>query len=280
MRSRVIWRRSATAIGAYVGGGARVPDDRRRDARARARRATRASPRSSRPRAFFQQMFDLTAEEALVKYGFRYTESGRYGRLRRLFELALGVQAGRAGCSRRSRSVALAPFAKNFWGAGGVRRADADRRRDLDRPGARERRRRRDHPARPLRRPRRSSSPSRWGCAWSGSRSAASYGVIGARRRDGGRPGGRDRRRSPPSGSIAFRRFPRAAVRAARRGPSRDRRASSSPRRSPRRSTRRAATLGTSLVPSVAPIVQAGVLPQRPGAGDRASRRSRARHGS
>ena len=68
---------------------------------------------------FFQVLLDLTIEEALVKYGFRYTESGSWGRLRRLFQVALafkltgGVLAGLA-------IVALAPFAQEVWGAGGV----------------------------------------------------------------------------------------------------------------------------------------------------------------
>ena len=68
---------------------------------------------------FFQQLLDLTIEEALVKYGFRYTESGNYGRLRRLFRVALafkllgGIVAGLA-------LIALAPFARDLWGAGGV----------------------------------------------------------------------------------------------------------------------------------------------------------------
>src|SRR3989442_2365971 len=51
---------------------------------------------------FFQTLLDLTIEEALVKYGFRFQERGDWGRLRRLFgralqlKLAGGVLAG--GC--------------------------------------------------------------------------------------------------------------------------------------------------------------------------------------
>ena len=35
--------------------------------------------------ALFQLFLDLTSEEALVKYGFRYAERGDWGRFRRLF---------------------------------------------------------------------------------------------------------------------------------------------------------------------------------------------------
>jgi O-antigen/teichoic acid export membrane protein len=38
---------------------------------------------------FMQSLFDLTVEEALVKYGFRYATRGDWGRLGRLFAIAL-----------------------------------------------------------------------------------------------------------------------------------------------------------------------------------------------
>jgi len=38
---------------------------------------------------FLQSLFDLTVEEALVKYGFRYSTRGDWGRFRRLFSSAL-----------------------------------------------------------------------------------------------------------------------------------------------------------------------------------------------
>jgi O-antigen/teichoic acid export membrane protein len=64
-------------------------------------------------------MFDLTAEESLVKYGFRYSESGRYSRLRRLFGLALGFKLA-GGLIAGGLLIALAPYAKSFWHSGGV----------------------------------------------------------------------------------------------------------------------------------------------------------------
>jgi PST family polysaccharide transporter len=44
----------------------------------------------------FQMLVDLTSEEALVKYGFRYAEREDWGRFRRLFELALGLKSASA----------------------------------------------------------------------------------------------------------------------------------------------------------------------------------------
>ena len=51
---------------------------------------------------FFQSFFDLTVEEALVKYGFRYATREDWGRLRRLFSSAFrfklaGSVVGAAG---------------------------------------------------------------------------------------------------------------------------------------------------------------------------------------
>ena len=42
---------------------------------------------------FFQTLLDLTAEEALVKYGFDYSTAEDWGRLRRLFRAALVIKA-------------------------------------------------------------------------------------------------------------------------------------------------------------------------------------------
>src|SRR5881397_1125951 len=38
---------------------------------------------------FFQVLLDLTVEESLTKYGFRYVASEDWGRLRRLFRVTL-----------------------------------------------------------------------------------------------------------------------------------------------------------------------------------------------
>ena len=46
--------------------------------------------------ALFQLLLDLTSEEALVKYGFRYVEAQDWGRFRRLFELAFALKSASA----------------------------------------------------------------------------------------------------------------------------------------------------------------------------------------
>ena len=46
--------------------------------------------------ALFQLLLDLTSEEALVKYGFRYVEAEDSGRFRRLFELAFALKSASA----------------------------------------------------------------------------------------------------------------------------------------------------------------------------------------
>jgi O-antigen/teichoic acid export membrane protein len=42
---------------------------------------------------FFRSLFDLTAEEALVKYGFRYSTRADWGRLRRLYQAGFAFKA-------------------------------------------------------------------------------------------------------------------------------------------------------------------------------------------
>lgn len=116
-RPRVIWRRSATAIGAYL-------------AAALGFLTTVVATRELGPSyakfaaviaasVFFQQLLDLTIEESLVKYGFRYVEGKRWGRLRRLFALALTFKVI-GGLLAGMMLIALSPFAGRLWGSGGV----------------------------------------------------------------------------------------------------------------------------------------------------------------
>ena len=68
---------------------------------------------------FFQILLDLTVEESLTKYGFRYVTTGDWGRLRRLFrQLLLLKLAG--GVLATAILLALAPFADDLFGAEGV----------------------------------------------------------------------------------------------------------------------------------------------------------------
>jgi O-antigen/teichoic acid export membrane protein len=64
---------------------------------------------------FFQTLLDLTAEEALVKYGFDYSAAEDWGRLRRLFEAALAIKAA-GGLLAGIVLVVLAPYADQIFG--------------------------------------------------------------------------------------------------------------------------------------------------------------------
>jgi O-antigen/teichoic acid export membrane protein len=68
---------------------------------------------------FFQTLLDLTAEEALVKYGFDYSTAGDWGRLRRLFKAALGLKIA-GGILAAVVLVALAPFADEIFNGHGL----------------------------------------------------------------------------------------------------------------------------------------------------------------
>ena len=118
MRSRVIWRRSATAIGTYVAAGlgffTTVVATRELGVHDYARFAAVIAATG-----FFQLLLDLTIEEALVKFGFRDVEARRWGRLRRLFEVAVGFKLV-GGMLAALAVCALAPFADDIWGSGGV----------------------------------------------------------------------------------------------------------------------------------------------------------------
>jgi O-antigen/teichoic acid export membrane protein len=118
MGSRLFWRRSATAVGLYTSTllgilgtvvAARVFSLVEFGLYATVMVAT----------GFFQSLLDLTVEESLTKYGFRYATAEDWGKLRRLFRRALqlklagGVLAGLA-------LLALAPAADWIFGAEGL----------------------------------------------------------------------------------------------------------------------------------------------------------------
>ena len=118
MASRLVWRRSATALGIYASTALGVlgtlvaanvlgPTDFGRLAVVLA------------TTALFQLLLDLTSEEALVKYGFRYSERADWGRFRRLFALALAFKTGGAVLAGLA-VLALAPLADDLFGAGGL----------------------------------------------------------------------------------------------------------------------------------------------------------------
>ncbi len=118
MRSRIIWRRSATAIGTYAAAGlgflTTVVATRELGIHDYAKFAAVIAATT-----FFQTLLDLTIEEALVKFGFRYIEAKRWGRLRRLFEVAVGFKLT-GGLLAAVAVCVLAPFSTEIWGTGGV----------------------------------------------------------------------------------------------------------------------------------------------------------------
>jgi O-antigen/teichoic acid export membrane protein len=63
---------------------------------------------------FFQLLLDLTIDEALIKYGFRYTATEDWGRFRRLFHIALGVKVT-GGALGMAILLVLAPLSSLLW---------------------------------------------------------------------------------------------------------------------------------------------------------------------
>src|SRR3990170_7898830 len=71
---------------------------------------------------FFQVLLDLTVEESLTKYGFRYVAAEDWGGLRRLFRQMLLLKV-LGGAIATVILIALAPFADELFGAEGVQEA-------------------------------------------------------------------------------------------------------------------------------------------------------------
>jgi O-antigen/teichoic acid export membrane protein len=119
MRLPLLWRRSATAAGTYLSVlfgflgtlvAARVLGPHDFGLFALVVAAT----------SFFQTLLDLTAEEALVKYGYRYVTAEDWGRLRRLFSRALEVKV--LGGALAGIAIAIAAFfADSLFGAEGLK---------------------------------------------------------------------------------------------------------------------------------------------------------------
>jgi O-antigen/teichoic acid export membrane protein len=112
MRSRLFWRRSAAAAGTYasaaLGFGATVVALHVFSTETFGRYALVLAAT-----AFVQSLLDLTVEEALVKFGFRYTTRADWGRLRRLFESAIAFKFV-GGLLATGLLLALAPAANTL----------------------------------------------------------------------------------------------------------------------------------------------------------------------
>jgi O-antigen/teichoic acid export membrane protein len=118
MRSRLFWRRAAAAAGTYasaaLGFGATVVALHVFSTETFGEYALVLAMT-----AFVQSLLDLTVEEALVKFGFRYTTREEWGRLRRLFESAVAFKLT-GGVLATLLLVAIAPFADTLLNKNGL----------------------------------------------------------------------------------------------------------------------------------------------------------------
>ena len=115
MASRVFWRRSATAAWVYasvaVGIVGTVVATRVLGLEDFGIFATALAAVG-----FFQVLLDLTVEEPLMKFGFRYVVAEEWGKLRRLFVRALQLKLA-GGVLAALALAALAPAAEAIFGA-------------------------------------------------------------------------------------------------------------------------------------------------------------------
>jgi O-antigen/teichoic acid export membrane protein len=118
MRSRLLWRRSAAAAGTYasaaLGFAATVVALHIFSTNTFGRYALVLAMT-----AFVQSLLDLTVEEALVKFGFRYSTREDWGRLRRLFESAIAFKLV-GGVLATLLLIAIAPFANTLLNKHGL----------------------------------------------------------------------------------------------------------------------------------------------------------------
>jgi O-antigen/teichoic acid export membrane protein len=118
MASRVFWRRSATAAWVYasvvLGILGTVVATRVLGLEDFGLYATALAAVG-----FFQVLLDLTVEEPLTKFGFRYVVAEEWGKLRRLFVRALQLKAV-GGVLAMLVLAALAPIADPVFGADGL----------------------------------------------------------------------------------------------------------------------------------------------------------------
>ncbi len=112
----MLWRRSATAVGTYASVVLGVL-------------GTLAAARALSPAdfgrfaivlvaaSFFQVLLDVTVEEAVIKFGFRYSATEDWGRLHRLFRRVLALK-GIGGVLAGFALLGLAPLSARVFGAG------------------------------------------------------------------------------------------------------------------------------------------------------------------
>src|SRR5690242_8872813 len=118
MGSRLLWRRSATAVGLYTSValgllGAVVA------ARELGKTEFGYYATVVAAAGLFESLLDLTVEESLTKFGFRYIATEDWGRLRRLFTIAIRFKALGA-LFALAALAAFAPAANWVFGAHGL----------------------------------------------------------------------------------------------------------------------------------------------------------------
>jgi len=116
MGSRLLWRRAATALGSY---GSVVLGVLGSVAAARELGPEKAGlwVLVLAAASFFQVLLDLTVEEAMVKFGFRYRTREQWGKLRRLYRQALAFK-GAGAVLAGACLCGLAPLAHAIWKPG------------------------------------------------------------------------------------------------------------------------------------------------------------------
>lgn len=114
MSTRLLWRRSATAAGTYGSVALGVLGTL---VAARELGPTRFGLFSLVVVAanFFQTLLDLTVEESMIKFGYRYQTGRRWGRLLRLYRQGLALKSLGAAIAAAVVLV-LAPFADSIFG--------------------------------------------------------------------------------------------------------------------------------------------------------------------
>lgn len=121
MRLRLLWRRSATAAGLYASvlfgilGTIVAANVLGLDEFGVFATALVAA-------SFFQTLLDLTVEDSLTKFGFRYVTRQEWGKLRRLFRRALELKLA-GGLLAGLVLLALAPFADRVFDTDGLEAA-------------------------------------------------------------------------------------------------------------------------------------------------------------
>jgi O-antigen/teichoic acid export membrane protein len=118
MGSRVFWRRGGAAFGLYASVGLGILGTIVA-ARELGLSEFGVFATAMVSAGFFQTLLDLTVEESLTKYGFRYSAQEDWGKLRRLFRRALQLKLA-GGAAAGLALVALAPLADWIFGADGL----------------------------------------------------------------------------------------------------------------------------------------------------------------